>query len=233
MLLTKEVKITIGSKNKKFYIEKGYNVKLGDLLTIPIEDLYKGSKTKVNVRCHNKTCSIEKELMYRDYIKNINSSEDNEYYCIKCSGAFKNKISAIKKQENNTIFIGDKHYWTFEENRRKEFLKYIYEYKFLDNMKDITNSLYKAIHRYENGSLEFANKLGLDVEDLFRDKKPKNYYNKEYIIKYIKQFINENSRFPSQQEMIIYGIYAHSFNKYFKDYDSCKKEINYYKLNEK
>jgi len=225
MLISKEVEITIGSKNKKFYIDKGYNVKLGDSLIIPIEDLFEGSKVKVDVRCHNPDCSIEKDLMYRDYIKNINASGDNEYYCIKCSGTFKNKISAIKKQENNTIFIGDMHYWTFEENRKKEFLKYISEYEFLDNMKNINNSLYSAICRYEKRNYEFANKLNLNIEELFRYKKPNGYYNKEYIIKSIKKFINENSRFPSQQEMI---PYAHCFNKYFKDYDSCKKEINYY-----
>jgi hypothetical protein len=163
--------------------------------------------------------------MYRDYIKNTSASGNNEYYCIKCSGTFKNKISATKKQENNTIFIGDIYYWTFEENRKKEFLKYISKYKILDNMKDINSGLYRAIYRYEKGNYEFAKKLNLNITELFRYKKPNGYYNKEYIIKSIRKFIDENSRFPSQQEMI---PYAHSFNKYFKDFDSCKKEINYF-----
>ena len=104
-------------------------------------------------------------------------------------------------------------------------MKYIEEYKILDNMEKINSRLYNAICRYENGNLAFANKLNLNIEELFQKKKPNNYYDRNYIIDHIKQFIKENSRFPSQQEM---GVYSYSFYKYFKDFNDCKKEIGYY-----
>ena len=97
MILDKEVEIKIGSKNKKYYIEKGYDVKLGDSLIVPIEDLYEGSKVKVNVQCQNSLCtSKNKKIQYRHYIVNINANDNHKYYCSNCSNNYnKNKLAKL------------------------------------------------------------------------------------------------------------------------------------------
>jgi len=232
MVLDTEVEITIGAINKKYYTQKGYNIKMGDKITVPIEDLYIGSRTKVNVQCQNPDCGIIKPMPYENYIRNINSTDIHVYYCNKCNYLKKIELTS-RKQSQGLLTRKDAYYWQFEENRKYEFLNYIKENTTLDNMARKDYSLFNAILEYETNNLEFAKKLKLDIEDLFKFKKPQNYYTKEMVVKYIKQFIKENDRFPSQQEMgSIYGINSKVFNKYFKDYCECKKEIGYYNKND-
>jgi len=227
MVLDTEVEITIGSINKNIYEQKGYKVKLGDKIIIPIKDLYVGSRTKVNVKCQNPDCGIIKPMPYENYIRNINSTDIHIYYCNKCNYLKKIALTNIK-QTKGTLTREDAFYWQHEENRIKEFLKYIEENKSLENMNKKDYGLYNAIFEYEGGSLEFIKKLNLDIESLFVFKKPDNYYTKDMVIDSIRLFIKENDRFPFQQEMISFGIQSNTFNKFFKDYSECKKEMGYY-----
>jgi hypothetical protein len=58
MIITETVSIEIKSGNIKYFD----NVKIGDIINVKINDLNKGSKSIIRVKCDN--CGIEKELMY-------------------------------------------------------------------------------------------------------------------------------------------------------------------------
>ena len=70
MILDDFISIKWHSRNKNYYINKGYVfTKVGDLFCIKINDLFVGSKTIVRVKCD--ICGNEKYLTYQRYNKNI------------------------------------------------------------------------------------------------------------------------------------------------------------------
>lgn len=81
MILTKEIKIVPTSKNISYYRNKGYDINIGDEITIPIGHLPERSKKKINVKCKN--CGIEKQISYSSYTRNIKNG--GYYGCSKCS----------------------------------------------------------------------------------------------------------------------------------------------------
>ena len=69
MILTKKVNIKINNRHVKYYKEKGYDIKGGDQIDINIADLPEQSHVIVKVKCD--VCDDEKEIMYYNYINNI------------------------------------------------------------------------------------------------------------------------------------------------------------------
>ena len=53
MILTKSVEVKITIRNKTHYINKGYDANIGDIITVEVEDLSKGSNVIVEVTCNN------------------------------------------------------------------------------------------------------------------------------------------------------------------------------------
>ncbi len=88
MILTREIEIRVSEHNFSYYEELGYDVVLGEFLLIPVELLSKGSHRKIKCKCDS--CGIEKEVIYKNYIKYGNNW--GEYLCRKCSEP-KRKIS--------------------------------------------------------------------------------------------------------------------------------------------
>jgi late competence protein required for DNA uptake (superfamily II DNA/RNA helicase) len=82
MILTREINIKINESNFQYYEDLGYDVILGESITIPSELLSKGSHHKVKCKCDS--CGIEKEVIYKNYLKYGNKIW-GEYYCRKCS----------------------------------------------------------------------------------------------------------------------------------------------------
>lgn len=82
MILTREINIKINESNFQYYENLGYDVILGESITIPVELLSKGSHHKIKCKCDS--CSIEKEVIYKNYLKYDNKVW-GEYYCRKCS----------------------------------------------------------------------------------------------------------------------------------------------------
>lgn len=80
MLLTKEVEVKVWGKTVKHFNALGYNVKHGDIITVKVDDLPKGSKVKIKVVCD--FCGEERYISYYDYLKSIES--DGRYACIHC-----------------------------------------------------------------------------------------------------------------------------------------------------
>jgi hypothetical protein len=106
MLLTKELKIRVNSTGLKHYIEKGYNVKVGEEIIINTNDLTKSSMYKVRVKCD--VCGLEKELIYNKYLKNI-----EKYDLYTCS----NKCAHIKNKKTKLEKYGVENYYNSEKSK--------------------------------------------------------------------------------------------------------------------
>lgn len=81
MILTREINIKISESNYQYYDELGYDVSIGEEVIIPIELMSKGSHYKINCKCDG--CGIEKQVIFKNYIKYDNKWGD--YSCRKCS----------------------------------------------------------------------------------------------------------------------------------------------------
>jgi hypothetical protein len=81
MILTRVIIIKINESNFSYFENLGYDISIGDDLTIPIELLSKGSHHKILCQCDG--CGIKKDVIYKNYIKYGN--DFGVYYCRKCS----------------------------------------------------------------------------------------------------------------------------------------------------
>lgn len=82
MIITREIIIKINESNLSYYENLGYDeIIIGEELLIPVELLSKGSHYKIKCKCD--CCGIEKEVIYKNYIKYDNNW--GEYSCRKCS----------------------------------------------------------------------------------------------------------------------------------------------------
>lgn len=96
MLLTKEVEVKITSNTFKYYKELGYKFEhTGDIITVKVEDLPKGSNNTVDVLCdycNENVCHPS----YKNYNRSI--KKNGKYSCIKCHGK--------KTKETNLLTYG-------------------------------------------------------------------------------------------------------------------------------
>lgn len=83
MILTREVNVKITESNYNYYDYLGYDVYIGEEITIPVELLPNGSHYKIKCKCDGLNCDIEKDVIYKNYIKYDNKW--GEYFCRKCS----------------------------------------------------------------------------------------------------------------------------------------------------
>lgn len=81
MILSREINVKITESNYNYYDDLGYDVYISEEIIIPVELLPKGSHYKIKCKCD--TCGIEKEVIYKNYLKYDNDWGD--YYCRKCS----------------------------------------------------------------------------------------------------------------------------------------------------
>lgn len=86
MLLTKFVKVKVNNHSMPHYKSLGYNVKMFDEITVPVEDLTPKSTVKVRVKCDY--CGEEYMITYSCYTKNISLDEsfgkERKDACIHC-----------------------------------------------------------------------------------------------------------------------------------------------------
>ena len=87
MILTREIQIKITEHNYQYYDDLGYDTALGETIVIPVELLPKGSHFKIKCQCDG--CGIEKEVIFKNYLKYGNNFGD--YFCRKCSEAKRKK----------------------------------------------------------------------------------------------------------------------------------------------
>lgn len=111
-LISKEIEIAVSNSNYRHFEKLGYEIPMklasestyrrykhkyvvdnGKKIKVKVEDLPKGSHTKVKIKCNH--CGKECETVYHDY---LNHNHDGKTYCNKC---------------HNKVFLsGDKsHFW--------------------------------------------------------------------------------------------------------------------------
>jgi hypothetical protein len=81
MILTRDINIKITEANLSYYEDLGYEVVIGEFVTIPIELMSRGSHFKILCKCDG--CGIEKDVIFKNYVKYDNNWGD--YFCRKCS----------------------------------------------------------------------------------------------------------------------------------------------------
>jgi len=110
MIVNEFVEIKVHTRILFKLIEIGYDVKIGDIVTIKVSELSKSSGQKILVRCD--VCGKEKLLSYSDYNRNI--KRHNIYSCSSKCGIVKREKTKIKK-------FGKKYYsQTPEYDKRKK-----------------------------------------------------------------------------------------------------------------
>ena len=105
-LISKEIEITLSSKNIKYYENLGYEipryynkrkktmcVKRGTKIKVIVKDLPIGSHIKVKVKCDY--CGNEYELKYQNYVRH---NHDGKIYCKICSS------TVLTSKEKNGMF---------------------------------------------------------------------------------------------------------------------------------
>lgn len=125
-LITEEVVQKWNSRNKNWYISKGYPFsRIKDEFLIKVKDLTNGSKIFVDCECDS--CGKKlKNITWKDYKKQV--KEDGKYYCRGCAHNLFGKRKELKtKLKNGTSFAEycikniDKHflekYWNYEKNK--------------------------------------------------------------------------------------------------------------------
>lgn len=94
MIISKEIEITITPSSFKHFSSLGYvDLKCGEKMIIPVENLSKGSGQKIKVKCE--VCGFEKEIKYQDYNKNISKHEI--YSCSRKCAQKKIEITNLEK----------------------------------------------------------------------------------------------------------------------------------------
>lgn len=83
MVISKSALVKVGTKSYLWYKDKGYIFKCGETIEVNINDLTEYSSAIVEVQCQNCKNIVQKK--YFDYKYVVNTSNDNKYYCKKCS----------------------------------------------------------------------------------------------------------------------------------------------------
>lgn len=118
-IITKEVKVKPHGNTVKYYKDKGYDVKIDKPLTVKVEDLPRGSTTKIQISCDY--CGKILERTYARY--NALTKNDGLYACKSCVG---HKMSVTNLQKYGVKFYTQSE--EFKEKARKTNLeRYGYE----------------------------------------------------------------------------------------------------------
>lgn len=81
MILTRDIKVKIIESNFQYFEDLGYDISIGDEISIPIDILSKGSHYKILCQCDG--CGIQKQVIFKNYVKYDNPW--GFYNCRKCS----------------------------------------------------------------------------------------------------------------------------------------------------
>ena len=93
-LITEEVQVPISPSNIKHYKNLGYNnIKIGDLITVKIENLTEGSSVLIECRCDY--CNEKLNITYKAYIKSM-SNIIHKIACSKCRSKKVKEVNMVK-----------------------------------------------------------------------------------------------------------------------------------------
>lgn len=81
MILTREVLVKVNEGNLSYFEDLGYEVRIGERLSIPVEFLSAGSHQLIKCECDG--CGVVKDVLFKNYVRYGNKW--GEYFCRKCS----------------------------------------------------------------------------------------------------------------------------------------------------
>lgn len=156
MLKSKNIEITINKRNLKKirYIKGDNNIKIGDVVEIPISCLDEGSHILVDCVCEK--CGFSKKIMYQKYIKNV---KNGGYYS--CSS----KCSQDKVKKTSMLRYGEEYYMKTE--------KYLMDIRKSNMDKYGSNYFLTSTEGKEKTKKSLEDKLGVDnafKSDIIKDK---------------------------------------------------------------
>lgn len=169
MILDKKIKVCITGQTRKHYLILGYlNLKVNDIIEIPVEHLSRNSHHKISCRCD--TCGEQKILTYQCYCSYI--EYNGKYYCRKCMKE-KRKITlkekygvenvfqldSVKKQSGETKIekYGDKNYRI--DKQREEIILEKYGCINVFQNKDVKEKSIKTMNERHGVSYPSMNKI--------------------------------------------------------------------------
>lgn len=130
-LISKEIEVTLGGSNIKYYEELGYKIPRiknkwgkvqiprGTKIKVKVKDLQHNYSGKVQVECSNckKIINIQ-WIKYNKYVK-----KDGTYYCKKCASIGRIEIARETRLKNGMSF----EQWCIENNRQDVLDRWDYE----------------------------------------------------------------------------------------------------------
>lgn len=152
-IITKEVEVKLWGSNIKHYRDLGYKGKQGDIITVKVEDLPKGSNVRVIVNCDY--CGKERNPRYVEYCNSIES--DGTYACTNCT--------IRKAEKTNYKKYGVLNYSSTQECRDKVSNTLMSRY----GISHVSESEEFLKRKCENNKLKYGVEHTLQVKE-FRDK---------------------------------------------------------------
>jgi hypothetical protein len=212
MILNKEIRISAKTKNKNYFLEKGYKIINQNYFIIKINDLKKNSHYSIKVKCD--ICGKEKELPYYKYIKNI--SNGNYYSCSQ-------KCSRLKTENTNLKRFGYKIPLHNDKLKNKSIKTNIEKYgtKYSSQNQDIKNKSIKTnIKKYGFKCYLETNECREKLNIYFKKHKD------DIITKRIKTNIKRYGfSFPPKNELIKEKIKKTNLKKYKTSCTLCNPLI--------
>jgi hypothetical protein len=161
MVKNNESKVEITNRNIKYYTDRNYTCKVGDIISIDIDTMPKNSHNKVIAICEK--CEKEKELEFSKY--NRNKDRQGFYSCKGCSN-LKRKRTVKEKYGVENITQTD---FMRETNR-----KWMSSDEFKNKSKESVKEIYGVDHYSKTD--EFKKDISLKIKESVKQKKEQGIY---------------------------------------------------------
>jgi hypothetical protein len=213
MIITKEVYIKINNKNINHFKGIGYeNLIINSVICIPVENLMKGSRTKIIVSCD--ICKSEKEISYKLY--NYCMSKYNIYTCV-------GKCSNIKREKSSIDLFGVKNWMQSSENFEK-YKKILLDKTGFDNPFKVESAQIKfkktILERYGVENLSHSDEIYMKQQisgfSMKKHDKTGLYYRGTYELDFLNYCYNNNIGI-SQGKRFSYS-FLNKNHYYFSDF---------------
>jgi len=219
MIVTQFVDIKIGGKNIKHYKALGYDVKLFDVINVPVKELKRGSHARITVKCDY--CGEKIKKYYKSLLSERDKSITKKDCCVKC--IYK------KNRETNLKLYGVENPMHRKEVRNK--------------LRDTIMNLYGVENISQN--LIYAKKIG-ETQKKFSEYKKKAMLAKmkktmlerygetsPLKLEHVRKKRLEQSTKASSQQIKIYEMIKNEFDEIYINHIFSKLSLDIYIVFEK
>jgi hypothetical protein len=161
MVKNNESKVEITTRNIKYYSDRNYICKVGDIISIDINTMPKNSHNKIIAICE--ICYMEKELFFSKY--NHNKDRYGYYSCVKCSD---------KKRKNTVKEKYGVEYIAQTEEIRNNNRKWMSSEEFKKKSKESIKEIYGVDHFSKTE--KFKNDFSVKIKEIIKEKKENGTY---------------------------------------------------------